>query len=966
MLRYFLGSCLLTSLISIDGQSQCHSSCETNPSPARLSTRHIEAKGVGYHCGYTTVEGFFSFYLPWNDQWIPFVDLRGHVFNNNRLAANAGIGCRYRGVSRIWGSNFYYDYRHTHHHSYYQAALGLESLGEQWDVRLNCYLPMGIRKSHHYDLSFDHFVDHEMIQSHKREFSMSGANAEVGAHVEMCNIPFYFTMGPYYLTGSKTAWGGQAKAIVDCCEYVRIEGNVSYDNIFKWIGQGQLSVILPLGRKREIKNNCNLTCSSAVALSHRAIQRVERNEIIPVSSKRTKSVAMNPDTGLPYYFNFVNNQSHSKGTFESPYPDLTQAEADSKPYDVIYVFEGDGTPYTTGLTMQNFQHLWGSGITQQLKTNWGLVFVPPLTSGYPTITSSLSEIITLADGCEIAGIQCINQSGNTDFTTGISGVNITDTWIHHNRLDFDLGNNEYLNDIVAISVADMGQGNYDVSNNSVTITAGINGTVSSSILGIYAYSHSDIDTSSWTINQNNVTFLNDGTVSSSDANAYVYGIFARSGANTDSSNWQINQNDLIMTNNNSIQGGILGRGYLYGIYFSSTFNDENNLNQTFNQNKLTILNNGTSDFIFGIQSISIASPFSSGNNNSIWAITENNLAIINNGSNGLLEGIGITSASEIQNNSILEISNNIFTISNNGTNAKIEGIDGLASATNGDDLSIWKINRNIFTITNNSALNEFLFGISVNTSDHNNQSDWTIAQNLLTMTNTGDISANSIDSGFYGIYAYSSANNEVSSTWKINLNNLFLTNSGTIIGDPNSFWDATFCGIYTKDVGGSDHSQWQIDQNDLTMVHSGTIQGGLEDGSGYLFGIQTKTRANNDASNWQMNQNNLTIFCNGDIAGGGSGSGYLYGINVDSYPNLSNNSSSEINQNQAILHLTTSPNTIRGVYFTGASTVSSTLQLFLYNNFSYPYEIEIHNGHSSTQILDIHQSGNNPLPQITP
>ena len=179
----------------------------------RLNARHIEPGGIGYGLGYTTVEGFFPLYNGW-ENWVVFLDGRGHVFNDGRPAANAGLGVRYLRDTRVWGVNSYWDYRNTHRQHYNQVAAGLESLGRIWDFRLNGYLPVGEKKSHNYRTRFDEFKGHHAILRQKFEFVLAGANAEVGAHVNTWrHVPLYFAAGPYYLTGKgKTTWGGEARA----------------------------------------------------------------------------------------------------------------------------------------------------------------------------------------------------------------------------------------------------------------------------------------------------------------------------------------------------------------------------------------------------------------------------------------------------------------------------------------------------------------------------------------------------------------------------------------------------------------------------------------------------------------------------------------------------------------------------------------------------------------------------------
>lgn len=68
----------------------------------RLSIRHIEGGGIGYSQGYTTLEGFFA-PNPEGLPLMPFLDLRGHVFNNGKMAANGGLGLRGILGSRAYG-----------------------------------------------------------------------------------------------------------------------------------------------------------------------------------------------------------------------------------------------------------------------------------------------------------------------------------------------------------------------------------------------------------------------------------------------------------------------------------------------------------------------------------------------------------------------------------------------------------------------------------------------------------------------------------------------------------------------------------------------------------------------------------------------------------------------------------------------------------------------------------------------
>ena len=432
--------------------------CDPHIYGSHAALRHIEGKGIGYNQGYTTVELFFS---PKNgyDSMLIFGDLRGHIFNNGKLAANAGIGMRFLVKDRICGWNAYYDYRNTKRQHYHQIALGFESLGERWDVRINGYLPVGNKKSPFFDKTTEldissgslesntHFEGHFLIiggnagiiKKRKIEFALKSADAELGFHVtEIKNIDLYIGAGPYYLNGhfDRHAFGGKGRASAKIFQYGLAEASVSYDSIFNSIVQGQIGINIPFGKKPKTPS-MNL-CSN---LGQRWIAPVQRNEIIPVdqytktaTTSGTGNVpAIDPATGRPYYFIFVNNTSSSDGTFEHPFPTLAQAEAASQPNNIIYVFSGDGTTtgMNTGFVLQTGQRLLGSGIPHTFATQFGPVTVPALTSIAPTITNlNPASVITLANNTEVSGFN-VNATINN---TAISVIDVSNITITNNSI----------------------------------------------------------------------------------------------------------------------------------------------------------------------------------------------------------------------------------------------------------------------------------------------------------------------------------------------------------------------------------------------------------------------------------------------------------------------------------------------------------------------------------------------------
>lgn len=395
--------------------------CSTKERPYKIELRNIENRGVGYEEGYTTLEWY---YMPTCGNFTPILDIRGHVFNNGKFASNVGVGLRYLN-SMIWGINAYYDFRQTHRTHFNQISVGLEALGRWLDYRINGYFPVGKRHSGYYDTDFDEFKGNNIILRRKKEFAMTGANAEIGVHIlDRKNVDLYTALGPYYFGGEgKNAWGGEARLAATFFDHLRVQASTSYDSVFKWIGQGEVGVVFSFGPKKKLKKLSNRTCSEAQYMAERAVQRIDRNEIIVVDRKKKKSKAINPLTGEPYFVVFVDNTSSSDGTFESPFSTLTTAENHSKVNDIIYVFPGDGTSkgMDQGITLQDGQKLIGSGAAAPINTQFGIVDIPALSSNFPQLSvPGATVIVTSGNNTYISGLMMTAPGG-----IGVEGINVS-------------------------------------------------------------------------------------------------------------------------------------------------------------------------------------------------------------------------------------------------------------------------------------------------------------------------------------------------------------------------------------------------------------------------------------------------------------------------------------------------------------------------------------------------------------
>lgn len=268
---------------SLLAEDCCIEECATY-SPDIAYVSHIEGHGVGYRDGYSTLGLFLSSPNSWNNCIRPFIDLRGHVFNSGRPAANAGIGARYLSPcsDTVLGGNFFYDFREGQKKSYHQVGLGFEILSPRWDFRANGYLPVGPKRGKIASAEFLYpgrfFAFYE-----EHERTAAGGDIEVGFHVKrrgVCDFfGFYAASGSYYFDTKgidRKAWGGKIRLVAELGKYINVEVRSSYDRVFHGTVQGLVSLIFPFGGPCD-RSNCNRMDALCDVI---AAQPVQRNEMI--------------------------------------------------------------------------------------------------------------------------------------------------------------------------------------------------------------------------------------------------------------------------------------------------------------------------------------------------------------------------------------------------------------------------------------------------------------------------------------------------------------------------------------------------------------------------------------------------------------------------------------------------------------------------------------------------------------
>lgn len=430
-----------TNGASVPSENLQNFECRSPFHVMHADVRHTESRGLGYQDGYTTLE-WFAIHQK-DPYFMPFIDLRGHVFNNGKLAGNVGIGERtvIPSLNHIFGLYCYYDVRQEDHGlTVNQISPGIEVVGKRMEYRINTYFPVGKNESRTYGRKFSRFQGHQIFYKEKKKYAMNGVDGEVGVHItQSTNHDVYAGLGPYYLTASPfSAWGGKARLLWKYKEYISLEASYSYDHLFHNVLQGTIGFMVPFGSKlKRTGQNCPQDRDLALSRAAFAPYRFE----IPVVKRHTRhKTAINRTTGQPWNVWFVNNLSNSLGTFESPFSTLLQAQNASGPNDIIYVFSGDGTTkgLDGGITLQNGQKLWGAGIAHELRIKGGELNIPAFNSSAPVFTNPNGTIITLANGNEISGLNLSVTSLNS---TAIRGTLVNSLNMNHTSVTGTLSHN---------------------------------------------------------------------------------------------------------------------------------------------------------------------------------------------------------------------------------------------------------------------------------------------------------------------------------------------------------------------------------------------------------------------------------------------------------------------------------------------------------------------------------------------
>lgn len=181
--------------------------------------------------------GEIDFFMPLSqdNDTLFFSDIRMRKDNNSGGEGNFGLGVRQM-LDSGWniGAYSYFDRRKTSNDNYFnQVTLGAELLGEDWDVRINTYQPIGNKNKAVNALNTATFSGSSFTVTQGEEVAMKGFDAEIGYRLPVfdadsgTNLRAY--VGGYHFSSDTSG--------VDDIQGPRLRLDMTFDELpFAWEG----------------------------------------------------------------------------------------------------------------------------------------------------------------------------------------------------------------------------------------------------------------------------------------------------------------------------------------------------------------------------------------------------------------------------------------------------------------------------------------------------------------------------------------------------------------------------------------------------------------------------------------------------------------------------------------------------------------------------------------------------------
>jgi len=322
---------------------------EPGPVPVRGGLRYTDG-GYGNEPGYTSFEGFFPIaQTPGKN--LTFAEGRLLLQNNAALGTNILLGQRFYNpdADRIYGGYLAYDYRSTGQSDFNQIGVGFETVGADWDLRLNGYFPVG-RTRNRVNTFFNNdfrFQGRNLLLGRVEQYESAATVVDLeggGRLTDWDGGGLRGYVGTYLVSpaGISSAVGVRGRLELRAADVITLNLGASYDGLFSSQGFVSIGVLFPGVSRPEGSRPRGLDRMGDQVVRNPAI--VVAGPDIAGQTVTVEDVARNPANGQPYIFTQVNlnGAGGGDGTIENPFGLLADGlvAATGQPNSIVYVQPG--------------------------------------------------------------------------------------------------------------------------------------------------------------------------------------------------------------------------------------------------------------------------------------------------------------------------------------------------------------------------------------------------------------------------------------------------------------------------------------------------------------------------------------------------------------------------------------------------------------------------------------------------
>jgi len=378
---------------------------------------NVADTGLGFEGSYFTIGAKNRLFQDALDgRWLGEARFHHGIEDEGGFFANIGIERVFsvKAAKADVVTGFWYDFDSDQallNNSFNQVGVHAAIKTRNWDLLGNGYFPVGDTDV----TSGTGFVGNSIVLQQGFDSALQGFDVTLRTRPEILAFGNgVFDIGGYGYSSDlvNSVGGGRVRVGFQSQRGFHILAELNHDDRFDTTGV--LTVGYTFGTR-------NARGDGGVGLA-RDLEETVRNDHI-VRFSEAPVLAFDPETGLAFNVIHVNNTAdptQGNGTAETPFTNLADAEANSGFADVIVVDVGDGTSngLDTGIVLQDYQRLFGSGGDILLGLDDGTFFELPGTADGPTLSNPGGlNVITLADSNTI---QNINVDG-AGATNGIGG-----------------------------------------------------------------------------------------------------------------------------------------------------------------------------------------------------------------------------------------------------------------------------------------------------------------------------------------------------------------------------------------------------------------------------------------------------------------------------------------------------------------------------------------------------------------